>query len=167
MDANLIEIPGERVARQITRRYRGRANLCHFFRAVFTHTEKLNPHFGVAMDAKASSQIFHLEVGQEPVNDIHPVERVALLFSSADESYPEILALRADFPQVTHLNLREPSTRGACVSMKNPIRSLGLLGRQSNFWNESECGFATLREGYFIAMTRPLSRFLCRDLGTS
>ncbi len=47
-----------------------------------------------------------IEVGQEPVHDIRPLERVAIEFSPADSSPPEVLALRADFPLVPHINLR-------------------------------------------------------------
>ncbi len=37
---------------------------------------------------------------------IRSVERIALVFSPDDVSYPDVLALRADFPRVPHINLR-------------------------------------------------------------
>lgn len=47
-----------------------------------------------------------IEVGQEPVHDIRPQERVAVEFTPSDSFPPEVLALRADFPLVPHVNLR-------------------------------------------------------------
>jgi len=39
-----------------------------------------------------------VEVGQAPLRDIRPVERMAVSFSESDRSWPEVLALRLDFP---------------------------------------------------------------------
>ncbi|MCZ2080409.1 MAG: Mov34/MPN/PAD-1 family protein [Bryobacterales bacterium] len=47
-----------------------------------------------------------IEVGQEPVHDIRPAERVAIEFTPTDSFPPEVLALRGDFPLVPHTNLR-------------------------------------------------------------
>ena len=45
-----------------------------------------------------------VEVGQVPLHDIRPVERMAVSFSESDRSWPQVLALRADFPRdVPHL----------------------------------------------------------------
>jgi hypothetical protein len=44
-----------------------------------------------------------VEVGQRPVYEIHPIERIAVVFSADDAVEPEVLALRKDFPQVPHL----------------------------------------------------------------
>jgi integrative and conjugative element protein (TIGR02256 family) len=45
-----------------------------------------------------------VEVGQVPVRDVRPTERVAVTFSESDRSWPEVLALRLDFPRdVPHL----------------------------------------------------------------
>jgi len=38
-----------------------------------------------------------VEVGQKPVHDIRPVERVAVTFLASDLFWPEVLALRSDF----------------------------------------------------------------------
>src|SRR4051794_8892380 len=48
-----------------------------------------------------------IELGQRRVNDIQGLERIAVRFERADIAPPEVLALRADFPKVPHLNLRE------------------------------------------------------------
>lgn len=49
----------------------------------------------------------HVEVGQHPVHDVRRIEPIAIRFDVQDEVGPEILALREDFPQVPHLNIRE------------------------------------------------------------
>lgn len=57
-----------------------------------------------------------IEVGQVTVHDIHGVERLAVQFDPEDERLPEVYALRADFPYVPHLNLKEQeSPRSLCL----------------------------------------------------
>jgi len=48
-----------------------------------------------------------VELGQVNINPINKYEDIAVAFDPQDESPPEVLALRQDFPMVTHLNLRE------------------------------------------------------------
>jgi hypothetical protein len=53
---------------------------------------------------------------QLAVNDIRRVERVALVVEQDDDTYPEVLALRIDFPLVPHINLRlEEFPRSLCL----------------------------------------------------
>lgn len=47
-----------------------------------------------------------VEVGQRTVHHILPIERIAVIFPCADDVFPEVLALRNDFPKVPHLHLR-------------------------------------------------------------
>ena len=51
-----------------------------------------------------------IELAQRPVNAIAPLERVAMLFRPANDTYPDVVSLRTDFPEVIHLNAR-PSGR--------------------------------------------------------
>jgi hypothetical protein len=50
-------------------------------------------------------------------NDIRRVERLALAFRSDDNWYPQVFALRSDFPDVPHLNLRlaDDDPRSLCL----------------------------------------------------
>ena len=49
-----------------------------------------------------------VEVGQNPIHDIQPVERIAVTFLESDRHWPEVLALRSDFPRdIPHLYPRE------------------------------------------------------------
>ena len=57
-----------------------------------------------------------VELGQLKSHPIQPNERIAVKFSPADESFPEALALRKDFPLVPHLNLRfDEFPRSLCL----------------------------------------------------
>lgn len=56
------------------------------------------------------------EIPQRPVQDIRSIERIAVVFIDDDLITPEVLALRADFPQVPHLNLTaERFLRSLCL----------------------------------------------------
>ena len=59
-----------------------------------------------------------VEVGQQPKRDIRRHEQLAVLFDIADTTWPEVLALRPDFPRdISHLNLRPPGCPASlCLS---------------------------------------------------
>jgi hypothetical protein len=62
------------------------------------------------MQEQAECLILDIEVelGQKNViNQIEKNERIAIIFNQMDETFPEVLALREDFPEVPHINLRE------------------------------------------------------------
>jgi len=57
-----------------------------------------------------------IERPQLTVNDIRSVERVAVILETDDETYPEVLALRSDFPLVPHINFRKDELpRSLCL----------------------------------------------------
>jgi hypothetical protein len=57
-----------------------------------------------------------VEIPQHPVLDIRPREMLAVIFPERASLLPEILALRADFPLVPHLNSRSQEfPRSLCV----------------------------------------------------
>ena len=57
-----------------------------------------------------------VEVGQVTKYDIRSTERIAVRFSAADILFPEVLALREDFPKVPHLNIRDyEKPRNLCL----------------------------------------------------
>ena len=47
-----------------------------------------------------------IELAQRPVNAIAATERVAVSFTQVDDSFPDVVSLREDFPNVIHLNAR-------------------------------------------------------------
>ena len=67
-----------------------------------------------------SIEILVIEVDVERpqivVNPIRRVERLAVLLAADDETYPEVIALRKDFPVVPHLNIsQDENTRSLCL----------------------------------------------------
>jgi hypothetical protein len=57
-----------------------------------------------------------VELPQRKKHDIRLYERIAMVFTSEDDRVPEVLALRPDFPQVPHLNLRSrPGPQSLCL----------------------------------------------------
>jgi len=67
---------------------------------------------------RSETVVFDLEVERPQIcdYDIRGIERLAATFDEADEIYPEVVALRRDFPSVPHLNLRrEELPRSLCL----------------------------------------------------
>src|ERR1700752_5197159 len=64
--------------------------------------------FTVRSGETAETVVFDAEVErpQRLLNDIHRIERLAAAFGPADDTYPEVYALRDNFPRVPHTNLR-------------------------------------------------------------
>jgi hypothetical protein len=66
--------------------------------------------FLVAKKAENGSEIIifetDVELGQKRIYDIRPIERLAIVFTQEDDNFPEVFALRSDFPKVPHLNLK-------------------------------------------------------------
>jgi hypothetical protein len=70
--------------------------------------------------AGASTEIVVIEVEVERpqivVNSIQRVERLAVVLSADDDSYPEVVAVRKGFPVVPHLNNTfDENTRSLCL----------------------------------------------------
>lgn len=61
-----------------------------------------------------------VEIGQRTIHDIRKTERIAVVFNPSDNSFPEVLALREDFPKVSHLNIRDQEKpRSLCLFDEN------------------------------------------------
>ncbi len=67
-----------------------------------------------------------VEVPQHCVYEIRRIERLAVVFDRADESLPEVLALRRDFPLVPHLNLRPFELPRSLCLYDHPYKELKL-----------------------------------------
>ena len=65
-----------------------------------------------------------VELGQLKVNDIRRFERIAAEFFSDDMVMPDVLALRADFPLVPHINLRTVEFPRSLCLYDRPYREL-------------------------------------------
>jgi hypothetical protein len=70
--------------------------------------------------AGSSIEILVIEVDverpQTVVNDIRRVERFAVFLAADDDTYPEAISVRKDFPVVPHLNIGlDENTRSLCL----------------------------------------------------
>jgi proteasome lid subunit RPN8/RPN11 len=66
-----------------------------------------------------------VEIGQVVATDIRRFERIAIRFTSDEDSLPDTLAMRADFPLVPHRNLRrEEFPRSLCLYEGHPSELL-------------------------------------------
>lgn len=75
----------------------------------FIECRRVNGNETVVFDVEA-------ELSQTYVYPIEYVERIAVTFSPEDKEHPEVHALRADFPAVPHLNLRDyEKPRSLCL----------------------------------------------------
>ena len=84
----------------------------------FVRLVECRRHDAASGDGEAEIIVLDLDI-QRPqltVNDIQRVERIVVIFLSGDDTYPEVLALRSDFPRVPHLNLRHQEfPRSLCL----------------------------------------------------
>ena len=64
----------------------------------------------LSTEAGLETVVFEIsvEVPQDRVHDIRPVEPMAVSFIPENKTIPEIVALRPDFPRIAHTNLRFP-----------------------------------------------------------
>ena len=114
-DYKLLPLPGDQevaVAELNGRRARAVANAIGRFPFVRLVGCRSIPKLG------AEAVIFEVEVerGQFVVHDIRSTEVVAVVFPIDDGAFPEVLALREDFPLVPHLNLRDDEfPRSLCI----------------------------------------------------
>jgi hypothetical protein len=86
-------------------------------------------------DSASETVVVDLEVErpQERVHDIRRVERIAIRFAAEDNWYPEVLALRPDFPRVPHINIRvDEFPRSLCL-YDQPWEQIALR------WTPSSC----------------------------
>jgi hypothetical protein len=107
-----------------------------------------------------------VEVGQEPANDIRPVERIAVTFDIEDRHYPEVLALRMDFPEVPHRNLRSESRPTSLCLYDQPYRDIQLSWTAAGFIQRIREWLALTAEGKLHADDQPLEPILLGPFNT-
>ena len=101
-----------------------------------------------------------VEVSQHPVHDIRQRERLAVGFSAGDMAYPEVLALREDFPTVPHLNLRPPGFPPSLCLYDQPFDEVRLDWRVPAFVERVRYWLAQTASGQLHAGDQPLEPLL-------
>jgi len=74
-----------------------------------------------------------IEVSQDRANPIFDQETLAASFNAEDDHFPEVLALRADFPWVPHLNQRESEFPRSLCLYELPYQTIKLRWTPTTF----------------------------------
>lgn len=101
-----------------------------------------------------------VELGQRKVHDIHLYERIAVIFDRDDTTYPEVLALRVDFPRVPHLNLRTDELPRSLCLFEEPYSELKLRWTATAFLERIREWLALTAKGKLHAEDQPLEPLL-------
>jgi len=104
VDAPFIDVGGIIVAAELLTIQRAKQTAAVIQRGVLDYAKLIECRR--LTDGKAEAIILDVEVARPQLRayDIRATERVAVVFNG-DDRRPEVLSLRADFPQVPHLNL--------------------------------------------------------------
>jgi integrative and conjugative element protein (TIGR02256 family) len=164
MDIDYLAISGEEIAgkaltvQRASRLYRalvdGDSPYARFMKAV-----RLRP------DAECVIFDVEPEVGQAPINDIRRCERMAVVCTQADDTYPEALALRADFPVVPHINLRTDEFPRSLCLYEEPWSEVRLRWTAPVYVERIRRWLALTAEGALHAADQPLEPILAGGSG--
>ena len=119
--------PGESIARGglTVSRARDVANLIAFVSPAYVRLVECRRRSD-ALEGDVLVLDVEVELPQHPLHDIRRYERLAVTFFADDRTYPEVEALRIDFPQVPHLNLRTNDVPTSLCLYEEPWESLQL-----------------------------------------
>ena len=88
-----------------------------------------------------------VEVGQLPAVDVRDLESISVSFRSADDDWPEVLALREDFPAVLHTNVRPFETpkslclyEGRFVDARSSWTTISIIERLRGWLRDTAAG---------------------------
>lgn len=101
-----------------------------------------------------------IELGQEPTIALQRIETIAVVFSESDASYPEVLSLRDDFPQVPHLNCTDEDYPKSLCLYEDSWAEVKLRWTPSSFVQRIRDWFALTAEGKLHGEDQPLEPIL-------
>jgi hypothetical protein len=106
-----------------------------------------------------------VDVGPRPVHDIRYTERMAVLFTSEDQSSPWVFALRQSFPPVLHrISLYFEKPTCLCI-YETPYEELKLEWRSQRFLQDIRNWLALTAEGKLHQEDQPLEPLLIFNHG--
>jgi proteasome lid subunit RPN8/RPN11 len=110
----------------------------------------------------AETVVFDVEVErpQKPANDIRKTERIAVTFVPSDSFYPEVLALRGDFPRVTHTNVRTTEYPRSLCLYDQPWEQIAIRWTAASFVERIRFWLAETAKGTLHRNDQPLEPML-------
>lgn len=106
------------------------------------------------------------QIGNQPKNDIRYVEKLSVRFDNSDNVAPEVLALRDDFPQVSHLNLMPFEKPKSLCLYERPYEELKFNWRGVLFLERIREWLALTALGELHQDDQPLEPFFLSLAGT-
>lgn len=106
-----------------------------------------------------------VEVPQRRENPVLPRERLAVGFVTADDKTPEVLALRADFPLVPHINLRDQELPRSLCLYEEGFHELRSRWTPSRFVQRIRDWLKLTAQGRLHRPDQPLEPFLGQCAG--
>jgi proteasome lid subunit RPN8/RPN11 len=104
-----------------------------------------------------------VEVSQVRAFDIHPRERLAVIFRQEEELNPEVLALRKNFPHVPHLNPRDEEIPRSLCLYEESFDELRLTWTPANFVERARWWLSETAKGTLHGDDQPLEPILLGD----
>src|SRR6185369_15118377 len=106
--------------------------------------------------------VFEVEVErpQKRAHDVRRQERIAVTFKPADNWYPEVVALRADFPKVPHTNLRSSEFPRSLCLYDQPWSQIALRWTPTAFIERIRFWLAETAKGTLHQDDQPLEPLL-------
>ena len=101
-----------------------------------------------------------VEVPQKRVHDIRSVERIAVKFDPEDKTLPDTLALRIDFPKVSHLNIRDEELPRSLCLFEAPYSEIKLRWTAAFYIKNVRNWLALTARGELHAEDQPLEPLL-------
>lgn len=101
-----------------------------------------------------------VEVPQKRVHDIRSVERIAVKFDPEDKTLPDTLALRTDFPKVSHLNIRDEEFPRSLCLFEAPYSEIKLRWTAAFYIKNVRNWLALTARGELHAEDQPLEPLL-------
>lgn len=90
------------------------------------------------------------------VHSISRVERISVRFNEGDDWYPEVLALRANFPPVPHLNLRDEEVPRSLCLYDQPWAEIAIRLTATSFLERIRTWLAETAKGTLHQHDQPL-----------
>ncbi len=158
---NLIDAPGEIITTDklcIRKAQQFAAYIREVGRQTFTRLHQVRR----VKESKSETVVFSVLV-ERPQHLVHPIEReeqLAAVFTEADDTAPEVISLRPDFPCVPHTNLREKGHPISLCLYDQPYDVVRLTWTPAEFLQRIHFWLARTATGTLHGEDQPLEPLL-------